>query len=242
MRFGNKVSGITRTLAVAIALLISASAASATNSARYTYSGFAAKDVRLLRQAVDLAVTRLQNENIWRATYANSRYALVTNEAYRGSMLLSANENSWNLLWRQLYYLSLPNDDGDTEPAFPNIKITGIYEAPEKGRGNWLGRAPLDTVQVRMEDGAVRQSGSFTLSLNTYYFGSNEYYSDPNEWAATIAHEMLHNLGHRHDSSTVAYDSLQIIMLDREVKYNGTFVRNSQAKMADSESLEKLSR
>lgn len=232
MRYGFRRRGLVGSLVV-VCILSLCPALYAKNSATYYYSGFTSEQQVLLRKAVNIAVMRLQDQNIWSNAYSQAKYALVTNEAYRGSRLLASNENSWNLLWRQLYYLSLPNDADDTTPAFPDIHINGRAVPPGMGQRGWLGQAPYNTVSITKTDaGTVRQTGAFTITLNTHYFGSSEYYSDPNEWAATIAHEMLHNLGHRHDNRSVDYDSLQIVALDRAVKFNGRYLRNANAKMA----------
>lgn len=233
MRYGFRKRGLRGLLLLVLCLSLTP-ALFAKNSARYYYSGFTSGQQSILKKAVDIAVSRIQERDVWLNTYSQARYALVTTYAFRESHLLSTDENSWNLLWRQLYYLSLPNDADDTTPAFPDIHIRGQYAPPEMGKRGWLGHAPLNKVSIVMTNGAVRQTGEFELTLNTYYLGRSEFYSDPNEWAATIAHEMLHNLGHRHDDSSVDYESLQIIALDRAVKANGRYVRpKSQAKMAE---------
>lgn len=215
-------------LVVVLSLIIVTTVANqalAGNTARYTYSGFAANDVALLKKAVDLAVIRFQEERIRTNAYSQARYALVTRYAYTNSHLVGANENSWNLMWRQLYWLSQPNGPGDTGPAFPDIEVRGVYAPPSIGSRGWLGRASYNTVSVYMSGQNVRQAGRFSVQLNTYFFNRSSYYADPNEWAATIAHEMLHNLGHRHDDARVDYESLQIVAFDRAVKYNGRYVR-----------------
>lgn len=234
MRYGLRKRALMLTLLVALYLSL-CPALYAKNSARYYYSGFTTDQQVLLKKAVNIAVSRIQDQSIWTDTYAQSKYALVTNYAYHDSHLLAPNENSWNLLWRQLYYLSLPNDTDDKTPAFPNIRIKGEYVPPAMGERGWLGHAPYNTVSVMMTSGSVRQTGEFTLTLNTYYFGKSDYYSNADEWAATIAHEMLHNLGHRHDDKSVQYESLQIIALDHAVKYNGHYTRDPNAKMAAPE-------
>lgn len=213
------------TILSAVFFALSPILASAANTARYTYTGFAAKDVGMLKQAVNLAVIRFQEERIRQNAYSQAGYALVTSFAYKNSHLLAGNENSWNLMWRQLYYLSRPNGPGDTTPAFPDIEIRGVYSPPSMGSRGWLGRANYDTVNIYRSGRDIRQNGRFSIQLNTYFFNRSAFYADPNEWAATIAHEMLHNLGHRHDSSQVAYETLQIIAFDRAVKYNGRYVR-----------------
>ena len=45
---------------------------------------------------------------------------------------------------------------------------------------------------------AVAQEGDFDLEINTHFVNSGGRYNNAEEWASTIAHEMLHNLGHRH--------------------------------------------
>jgi hypothetical protein len=57
---------------------------------------------------------------------------------------------------------------------------------------------PYNTVTVEGDAKNYEVSGHFAVYLNFRYLGASGLNSDPWIWAATIAHEMLHNLGHMH--------------------------------------------
>jgi len=193
----------------------------AKNTASYWTYGFDEErfgEETLVRKAVNIAVNRIQEERIWKNAYEVAALSFVTDEAMANSNLIDNQANRWNLLWHQLYYLSQPNGDEDTEPAFPHIHVRAGYEK----NGHWLGRANTNLVTIRKANGRVQQSGSFDITLNRYYLASGGTYSDPEEWASTIAHEMLHNLGHLHPRGADALsDRYQINALNNAVLSNG---------------------
>jgi hypothetical protein len=181
----------------------------------------------LLRRAISILATRFQDKRLWQKVYeARARYCLSWN-VMANSNLKSTRESKRNLLWHQLYWLSQPNDDDDTEPEFPKVNLRAYHE--DDGT---LGRAKLDKVIIRSSDAkTVRQSGEFEVWLNRYYLAARGKYSRPEPWAATIAHEMLHNLGHCHgDVGDGDYGEWQIVVFDKIVENNGLYGAGSNIK------------
>jgi hypothetical protein len=130
------------------------------------------------------------------------------------------------MLAQQLAILRLPNtamDEGDVGPPFPPIHIHPFHQ-----RSNVWGHAPLNVVKVVWEQGNTwRRNGEFKVFVNLYHLGleADDGKSDL-KWASVIAHEMLHNLGHRHGGSTGPQDysnNLQINAFHRAVFCNGNY-------------------
>jgi hypothetical protein len=186
-------------------------------------SRFSRTETSILRRACDAAVKRLQSEQVRRKVYETARYALISDSVMSRSNIRNTPADRWNLLNQQLLILALPNGANDTEPPFPDIFIEYAHAPERDGRG-WLGRAQLDTVTVFWDDRERewKQKGSFHIIINDYYVARGEKLSDPDEWAGTIAHEMLHNLGHTHPASGDSdWDKYQINVLDEIVQSYG---------------------
>ncbi|WP_339749728.1 hypothetical protein [uncultured Rubinisphaera sp.] len=105
----------------------------------------------------------------------------------------------------------------------PELYIYAEYEKDKDAYG-W---ANTNLVQVKFRKSGVDISGDFKIHLNTYYLGAEGYLSSPSFWAGTIAHEMLHNLGHLHikDRSNPNYSRCQLIAHERAVYYQGAYRR-----------------
>lgn len=88
--------------------------------------------------------------------------------------------------------------------AFPHVELEYAYTDDD-----WLARAEVGIVKTRPRESGEFGSpfpieGSFKIEVNDFFVNnSNEYshYSNPAYWAGVIAHEALHNLGHRHPPS-----------------------------------------
>lgn len=87
--------------------------------------------------------------------------------------------------------------------------------------------ANTNVVKVKYSKGGYVIEGDFSIALNSWYLGGGEPYSDPNYWAGTIAHEMLHNLGHLHAENRGAadYSRCQLIAHERALYYDGKYRR-----------------
>jgi hypothetical protein len=104
--------------------------------------------------------------------------------------------NGDQLLWYQLLtirkWMSPPNPR-----STPKLFIHSAYN--NKDAFAW---APYNTVTVEGDGEKYEVSGHFKVYINFRYLGGKGLDSDPWTWASTIAHEMLHNLGHMHPEQT----------------------------------------
>jgi hypothetical protein len=186
------------------------------NRIAYDMHGFDEDEETLLTRAMNLVAARFQDKRIWQAVYDSGARYYISDRVMGSSNLIDTSQNRRNLLWHQLYWLSQPNAADDTEPAFPRVVLRASYE-----KSDVMAMARLDKVVVKSNGGTVRQSGSFDLSINRYHLGAGGRDSDPEEWAGTIAHEMLHNLGHDHsEAGDPDYEDWQIIVFDSAVIRN----------------------
>jgi hypothetical protein len=172
----------------------------------------------LLRKAMNIMADRLQKQRVWRNVYVlkPSRY-YIANDVMSDSNLVDNDQNRRNLLWHQLYWLSQPNGPGDDGPAFPNVHLHAFHQ-----KSKVQGRARLGLVTIKSVGKNIRQLGEFDVQLNRYMLGSGGDMDTPEEWASTIAHEMLHNLGHNHAGGDYT-DEWQINVLDKAVLYDGYY-------------------
>lgn len=202
---------------------------------------FGTKERRILGQACQLAVERMQSREIREKVNQLSGFASLSGSVMSRSHAMATRQSRWNLLKRQLLTLSLPNGANDAGPSFPDIYILYGNEAP-RGRGTgWLGMAHLDLVTVYWDSNQKewKQKGKFALTINDHFVARGQRYSDPNDWAGTIAHEMLHNLGHQHpNSSDPDYSKFQINVLDALVQNDGIDFKGTRWSLVSNHSCE----
>jgi hypothetical protein len=193
-----------------------------TGSNTYRHSidrSFNEAERELIEDALRIAVKRIQEKRTWESIQARNGYASVTYDSIALSGLCDNTNIRRNLLFHQLYWLSVPNGKNDTAQPFPDIYIRRGYEAD----GGWVAKAPYDTVRIFWDrentEWRLSDDSKFVITLNNYYVAAHGIYSDPNYWAGTIAHEMLHNLGHRHpDATDPNYEKYQINLLDEVIQ------------------------
>jgi hypothetical protein len=110
---------------------------------------FSQKERDLIEQALGLAVNRLQEKRNWEEIQERYRYSWVTSDIISSSRVCDELDVRVNLLFHQLYWLSLPNASNETTtPAFPDIYISKGYEETPDGETGWVASAPYDTVKI----------------------------------------------------------------------------------------------
>ncbi len=185
----------------------------------------------LIERALQIAVKRLQQKRNWDRIQELYQYAWVTSNSLKSSGLCSEPDVRRNLLFHQLYWLSLPNGPNDTTSAFPDVYIRYAHEEPAEGDTGWVARARYDTVTIYWDGDGWSSTGDskFVITLNNYYVAAHGVYSNAEYWAGTIAHEMLHNLGHRHpNSSDPNYEKYQINVVDEVIQNDGYVYKGSR--------------
>jgi len=91
--------------------------------------------------------------------------------------------------------------------------------------------SPYDTVKIYWAGQGWRATSDskFVITLNKYYVAGPGIWSDADYWAGTIAHEMMHNLGHRHpDISDPDYKKYQINVVDEVIQNDGYDYKGSR--------------
>lgn len=197
----------------------------AQNKANYQINGnYTAEQKSLVVKALSLAVNRMQDEKIRKALKSKGGLYYLSGSVISNSNITDTEKDRKNLLSHQLYWLSQPNGANDSDPAFPDITINMVNEPS----GSWVGRAYLDKVQIYWNSTLKewQQKGEFNIKLNSAYVGKgnkHSVYATTDYWAGTIAHEMVHNLGHTHGTygSDPNYHSYQVNVFDRLVTGNG---------------------
>jgi hypothetical protein len=143
------------------------------------------------------------------------------------------------LLWFQINHLRLPNDPNDpedTDPPFPNVHIHPFFR--RDGTWAYVEGRDVGSVVIRYNDRNRRsyQRGEFRLHVNTWHLGAVGFNErnpprtiecDPLNWAHVIAHEMLHNLGHRHHPNEYV-DTRQVNAFDHALYCNGNYPRSER--------------
>ena len=172
----------------------------------------------LLRKAMNVLSARFQDRRVWQNVYDLGPRYYIAGNVMENSNLIDNEENCRNLLWHQVHILSLPNSPGNDEPPFPHVHLNAYHEESEV-----LGRAALNEVTIKYAgNNTYRQLGEFKVDLNRYQLGAGGEGSDPEWWAGTIAHEMLHNLGHKHEENDYT-DEWQINVFKSAVVHNGYY-------------------
>lgn len=180
---------------------------------------FTSSELQIVRSAVKLAWQRILDPDVERCTRNVANWELLSrgflNKIYGGSF------NSRGLfLYSQLAFLRRASRGG----VFPNLKINA-YSSDDFSAG----RADLDLIKVFKD----KYSGSFRIALNR-----NKFYGrgiSISGWAGVIAHELLHNLSHKHPDPgevglKVAYDDdYQINAYHNCVHSDGRYVGNNIA-------------
>jgi len=143
-------------------------------------------------------------------------------EAINRSHFKSA-EDSRDIIEVQRSRLSMNNSLGK---AFPHVELE--YANVDE---DWLAKAHVGIVKISpgIEDeeaGPYPVTGTFKILINDFYLNNASkyrHYSSPAYWAGVIAHEALHNLGHRHAQSRddPQYYRYQMIIIEHLVMKGG---------------------
>lgn len=177
-------------------------------------SGFADDQYALIDEALHIVVGRFTDSRI-----VDNMYEFEREWSYRFS------KSAWhianlhrkaNRYWRRKEnFLEYQLINLDLRPH--HISVRKFHR-----RDDTYGEAVVGTINRKyVGDGRGRWDGSFEVYLNAFHVNSDVPQSqDPNFWATVIAHEMLHNLGHRHGNRDQLY---QMIAFEHCFYHNGSF-------------------
>jgi hypothetical protein len=181
----------------------------------------------ILGGAANVLHSRFRDPRVARNAYQIARGYSIDGQAWKDSNIEPhPTVGPDGMLAEQLSILRLPNtamDEGDEGPPFPPIHIHPFHQ-----ENHVWGNGPLNIVKVVWEKGNTwRRKGEFKVFVNLYHLGANaDDGKSPFKWASVIAHEMLHNLGHRHGPDTGPQDysnNLQINAFHRALFCNGNY-------------------
>lgn len=181
---------------------------------------FTSTERLFIENALKIAVDRIQEKSIWQTVrsnygFANPKRATISNAGFCNNLNVRR-----NLLFHQLYTLTSTNRE-NARRQFPQIFIYHSNTPPKRGRAGWVGYAYYNKVSIYWDFQTQRweRSGNFQMYLNQHFLKKYGIYKSVDYWAGTIAHEMLHNLGHQHpDASNKQYQSYQINVLANAVR------------------------
>ena len=103
----------------------------------------------------------------------------------------------------------------------PKLMVRWAREPDEE----WWGKASVGTCAVIYDEDSdnVKFDGDFEIKLNTYWATvENDARNTLDVWGGVVAHEMLHNLGHRHGKDEYD-DRWPMNMFERCVLYDGEY-------------------
>ncbi len=184
---------------------------------------FTAAEQEFIKKSLVVAVERIQEKEIWQEVSKTYGFAHPKSDTIFDSGFCNSIDIQRNLLFHQLYYLSVSSQKTGPE-TFPKIYIYHENIAPTEDDLGWVGYAYYNKVKIFWDSqkNNWEREGDFQLYLNRYYLNADGIYKNENYWAGTIVHEMLHNLGHQHpDISDAKYNQFQINVLANIIRNFG---------------------
>jgi len=142
----------------------------------------------VIARAMNLLHDRFRSLEVLKKAYEYSRGSYHIKGGYWEECRMNRQSHFGyaDLLWHQITTLA-------RSVPFPDVEINAYHREDD----SW-GRADVGRVKVYWAGYGIDWSGKFKVELNRYHLGSAGAGSNPEMWASTIAHEMLHNLGHDH--------------------------------------------
>jgi hypothetical protein len=175
---------------------------------------------QILREAMNILHDRFRDPLIAQNVYDVLRGGAWIHPGVLEKHGFGTDESSINnLLWRQIVTLREAEQNGAM--WFPKV----VLRAPQFDANDrsWA-RGSLGVVTARSRSDVT---GAFDVQINLRRLGGGGDQSNPLQWAAMIAHEMLHNLGHKHPETgrpEVDYsDNYQINVFTRAVYCGGSY-------------------
>jgi hypothetical protein len=191
-------------------------------------SGFGIPETKLLTQSLAKFYERFVRYSRVRGAAGKQGVMLCEGFPY-DDFLDYRTQNKWeSYMIVQVNRIVLACITGKYIEPFPKITIRRGYE-----KGNWVARAQCSTMRVHNNSHRKDKScfdGQFVITVNDYYLNNRnegQHYSDVGYWAGTIAHELLHNLGHNHpvpgDASYANYHLYQMVCMDSAIAQNWNY-------------------
>ncbi len=182
------------------------------------HDGFTEEEESILDKALQYLANRFTDVDVRRNCYRLDKNGYYLDRGVWAKSNLEEDDDydgKHDLLRFQLIQLRVKGRDDE----FPRINIL-----PDHERADWWGEASGDPYQVAVisSGSRFRTEGEFEIKLNRWHLGARGRGSDPEIWAAVMAHEMLHNLGHLHEKGDYS-NSWQMNVFENCFYCNGTY-------------------
>jgi hypothetical protein len=147
----------------------------------------------IIKAAMDLVATYFRDARVVGNVYQYLRGgSFLYDDTMKNSNIIDNVTNRNNLLSTQITQLRGARQNGRS--WFPRV----VFKTADHDRVAWAWAAP-NKVTVKLTTPTTSTiSGEFEIQVSLRYLGGGGNQSDPRVWASVIAHEMLHNLGHKH--------------------------------------------
>ncbi|CAF1280347.1 unnamed protein product [Adineta ricciae] len=183
------------------------------------HSGFTLDEETFIQKALAIIDNRLLDEKILQNMYqiCGTSGCLFAPGVWSRSKLAKNKEYSGihDLLRFQLMCLKLEIE----ENRFPVIHLYPTYE-----KSDTQAEGKLGCISCISHGSKFSIEGAFHIKLNQHNLDTtNEQIGNSIYWAGTIVHEMLHNLGHKHQINDYT-DQWQINVFEKCFLYNGNYV------------------
>ena len=182
----------------------------------WRYDGFTDSEAELLGNAIGILSDRICSSDVVANMYAIAQRSWTV-DAYDTAIGLPATEDwNWNCAqYQMLYYLG---------NRVPHFHIRPYHEESDywarAGWGDLVSLGCVITHDITNKTGIVK--GEFLIEVNRYWLDAGGDASDPENWAGLLAHEAMHNLGHRHGKDEYG-NHLQINAIMAAVRYAGAY-------------------
>jgi hypothetical protein len=180
----------------------------------------------ILMRSLGTLHDRFTSEAVLQNSYRISRTAYYIDDDYwlESNVKKHPKYGPRELLRYQIETLRLPltaEQARDEGPPMPEIHLYPYNKrGSEWGFALWGNKVIVKYVGGRI----VERTGDFKIHLNTYQMGTRvgQHGANPAMWACVMGHELLHNLGHAHDTNDYG-DNRQINCFHRAIYCNGNY-------------------
>lgn len=167
-------------------------------------------DKALIKRSMNVLSKRIDQDRVWRCATRNFRRWKVNNSGQ--NITTTDRFKRFVNLHRNAY----------KSGKIPRVMFVPFYEnGPAHGRAYVGGFVRAKFVETTSLVPIYKFSGEYEVQINLKHFRSSSW-QDPDVWAGTIFHEMLHQMGYNHDVGNYQ-DEMFITVLGDCVTNNGTY-------------------
>lgn len=185
------------------------------------HEGFTSGEEIILENAIQIVEERLFRPEILENMYqvCNKHGYFLESGVWERSQLQNhvGHHSPHDLLEYQLSCLKIKAENNQ----FPMVHIYPFYASSATSGSGAIGCVSCISQRTRFII-----EGDFQMKINQYHLNAtNRDARDPVRWAGVIVHEILHNLGHRHEMGDYS-DAWQINAFEHCFMHNGRYSVN----------------